>query len=184
MKNKIITFILFLVFSQISYAGLKSGYNNHIEIFTSSTVYKSVYEETGGFNSKTYGNLSVYDLQADSSKLLFDGKEERSIRVVMFEKSYDEKEKKMEFAEPRWGSFMIANNEGIERRAPKNKLLIVVYRPDTEINELWISDLSGTKPELITSDFNESDLRLDVKNEMIRILETDGLNLKIKSYKW
>lgn len=124
-------------------------------------------------------NIAIVDTILDTHTLLFDEQESVNISFLLFELDYNDEKKSMEF-EDRFSWIM--NNENIEEREPRDRLLIGLNVEDKI--EIWMSNKRGKSLEKVVTIEKNEKWHLDVKNCKIRVISSVNSNFFIKNFEW
>ncbi|MCK5855633.1 MAG: hypothetical protein KAG56_10455 [Sulfurovaceae bacterium] len=152
----------------------------------SGLYYKSISnEEKKAMFSKVSGsnhtsNVAIFNPQDETFTMLFGEKKDIQINLFLFETGYDEKYMQIEFQDA--NSYIVRNNEKIEKRAMKNKLLIGLVKEENM--ELWTANRQGEELNLLTVVPKASSWHIDVKNSKIRVIDVSDHRFKIENFDW
>jgi hypothetical protein len=154
----------------------------------SGLYYKAVEEmpvETGFLSSKGNRNLAVniniFDPTSGTSTLLFKVPQKEGISTVIFETGFKNGEITFNGLSE---SSLILNNTNIEKRLPRNKLLVGVKSKDSNEITLFISSKKGGDLKRVVTVPPTSSWHIDVKNSKLRVVHQLGNGLRIDSYEW
>ena len=78
----------------------------------------------------------------------------------------------------------IKNNHSIQKRLPKDRLLLVVYNEKTKNSSMFSFDKSGKNKQEIKTFSDDVDWHIDVKNAKIRFVSNTGDAIRIESLDW
>jgi len=187
--NKVLVIIV-VFFLQINlYAGYGGGgrSSNYLELdlFEQSFnfYYKAINDTIFYTNKKGKEkfvkatiNIAFYDINRDSSFLLFEKESGHEIKAFFFEKEYNESKKKIDFVlvDGTYSSGYIDNNSNIERREISNDIYIVTYSIKDGKHYLWSCHKTGKNLKLITEFKDFSDFKMDTYNDIILIVKQIG----------
>ncbi len=154
----------------------------------SGLYYKSVYfqaKEKSFLSSSTQRstiNINIFDPVSGTSTLLFKDAQKVGISVVLVESGF--KDGTVQFNGGSYSSVPAMNNAQIEKREPRNKLLVGV--PNNEANELtlFVSDKKGVGLKKLVTLPAKADWHIDVKNSKLRVVNQTGTGIQIDSYEW
>lgn len=191
---KIIILILLLSISSTSFAG---GYysGEYVDEYdqASGLYFKSLktVTEQGGFlnisNSIMYSDINIFDPAANSNVLLFNDQKNRTISSFLYESGYNEETHSIQFrtSEDSYNQHHhIKNNHSIEKRAPKDRLLLVVSNEKQKNSTMFSFEKSGKNMQKIKTFPADVDWHIDVKNAKIRFICNTGNAIKIESLDW
>lgn len=126
-------------------------------------------------------NVGVYDMAKDETTYLFgELSEKQYISGIWFETHFDKKNAQMGFND----FHRVSNNERIERRKVKDRLLISIRDAELKSMILWSFTKKGENPEKIVQFDQEADWFIDVFNNKIRIIEQKLDKLEITNFDW
>lgn len=178
-----IAVMLFLL-CNIGFAGIFSYPN--IDAYDPATgyYYKSIDSgsEGGGFLSKSslsyVSNIAIFNPSNNQSSMLFKDGEKRKIVFFNYETGYQD------------GTILFSNasiaknNARISQRPLRDKLIIGVGRKDAELVEIWISNKRGGNLRKLTEVPDQSSIHVDVKNSMLRIIESSNGKFRESHFDW
>lgn len=166
-------------------------YESHIDTYDPVTglYYKAVEEvptDKGFLSSKSSQNnainIYIFNPIDQTSTLLFKTGQKDGIPIFLFETGF--KDGVIEFNGTTYNKTIALNNFHIEKRVPKNKLLIGLRSADSKETILYVSDKKGSGlKKLVTVPF-AADWHIDVKNSKIRVVHQTGKAVRIESYEW
>lgn len=184
---KIVPVLLWLLASSSALAG--NYYEMRINRYdpVSGLYYKAVGTGSGehGFLSKSSGgeviNLNIFDPSTGISNLIFKEPQQDGITVVLFETGF--KDGSIEFnGSPSSG--LVLNNSMLQKREPKNRLLVGVRNKKNDELVLFVSDKRGNGLSKLVTIPETADWHIDAKNSKLRVVHQSGQELKIESYDW
>lgn len=187
MKCLSIMLLLMLV-SLSSWAG-EFNYSN-IDNYDPSTglYYKAITDKNddGSYLSSKASkgqviNINIFNPADDSSIQLFKTAQKDGIPILMYETEFDNGIMKF-FGTVSNGA--VLNNTNIDKRSPKNKLLIGIRNLSTKEITLFISDKKGSGLKKLVTMPQNTDWHIDVKNSKIRLVKETAKGLTIESFDW
>jgi len=176
--------IIALFFSISVFAG--GYYNPSIDTYDPVTglYFKSIEsEESSGFLSskgKSIVNLFIYDPVTNSGNLLFPKSKNFQIVALSFETSVENGEVKFHSDY----SASIKNNHNIEKRNPKEDMLIVTRNTETKEETFYFAQKNGAELKKVKTISQSDDWHVDVKNSVVRVIKQVGSEIQIESFKW
>jgi len=134
-----------------------------------------------GLDGNKVSNLGVYDINNETLNYLFTENDNKEILSYYFEKSYDKKNKRMEFS----SHFSnLINNEKIKKRAISDRLFFITKGKEEKSFEFWKSEKSGNNKQKI-KDFSIKDFwKIDVANKKILFFRKSSNRVHIDSFDW
>jgi hypothetical protein len=188
---KIMVSTILLILSIQGVAGMKYYNDDVINEYDRATgLYFNVIKKEvkeGGFIStgklKYNVDINIFDPKTGKSKTIFQDQKLRKIESMWFETHYDIDKKMMLFNDSSRYQ-IVKNNHDIDKRRPKNKLLIAVYNLELKLNELWVSSKQGEDLKKIKSFNNDYSWHIDSKNSKIRFIKPIKNRLSIESIDW
>lgn len=132
-------------------------------------------------NSRIVNILIHNDKTSSSKKLYPDNLVSENITGLVFEQNYDEKNKKIVFGK---SELVIRNNQDIEKRRIKNRILISVLNDNSGETRLVSFNKNGEDERLITLVSSNSEWFLDAHNDKIRVIIHSIDEIKIESFEW
>jgi len=144
-------------------------------------------KEDGGFLSKgsssNVSDINVFNPSTGKSTLIFGDNKPRKITTFLYESEYVKETQSIAFGTNE-RTYNVKNNNSIEEREIRNRLLIVVYDEEKEKSEMWSSDKSGNNLKKIKSFSKGVSWHIDVKNSKIRFVTSLNYKLNIESMAW
>lgn len=184
---KIIMWFLLLI-------GMSAHASNYYEPYIdtydpiSGLYYKAVEENTegGGFLSSKMAsnavvNINIFDPASGSSTLLFREPQREGITIVLFETGL--KDGAVEFS-GRSAPSLVLNNTRVEKRAPKDKLLVGVRSKDAKETILFVSDKRGGNLKKLVAVPAAASWHIDARNSRLRVVHQTGNGVRIESLEW
>lgn len=181
--------VTLLTLASAAFAG---GYYNPRQIDTydpaTGLYFKAVeqmVEERGLLGSKSAAgpvtvNISVFDPVSGKSRFLFPEHRPWNIQTVLFETGF--RDGSVQFSEP--SSPYVMNNTGLDKREPRNKVLVSLRNQEQRETVLFVADKrAGTLTRLATVPFS-ADRHIDVRNSKLRIVHQTGQGLRFESHDW
>jgi hypothetical protein len=175
--------VVLLLSTQVQAGGY---YNPSIDTYDPATglYYKSVEsEKKSGFLSsggRAITNLYIYNPLTGEGKVLFPKKQDFQIIALSFETAVENGEVKFhsDYAAP------IKNNNNIELREPKSKMLILTREIESEKETFYFAKKDGSEMEKVKTISASDDWHVDVKNSVVRVVRQVGSEIKIESFRW
>ncbi|MDJ1483778.1 hypothetical protein QNI16_24980 [Cytophagaceae bacterium YF14B1] len=134
------------------------------------------------YDRSSLSNIAVYEINTGKTRYLFDTvHEEEEITHFLFESSYVEEGKRIEFNH---SSSKIQNNSSIAQRDALDRLLICQSNKTKEINKLWSFRKNGEGKRLITEFGKDTEWRIDVFNQKIRVIKRHPTTVEIQDFEW
>ena len=191
-------FILYMILLLIGAANAVAGgyYSGEsVDEYDTATgfYFKSVkngVHKDGFFKGGISDNVSdivIFDPANGRNVLVFNDKKPRKITDFIYESQYQPETRSMLFGSPdRHYSIkrIIKNNQNIEKRKPKDRLLLVVYEKDGDFHEMWSLNKSGENLKKIKTIGKDIDWHIDVKNSKIRFVDLSKGDIEIESLDW
>ena len=182
-------FLALLWFFASSSALADSYYEMRIDRYDpiSGLYYKAVEMDTEehGFMSKSSSNeiinLNIFDPSTGISTLLFKEPQQDGIAVVLFETGF--KDGSVEFNGSSSSGHLL-NNAMLQKREPKNRLLVGVRNKKNKELVLFVSNKQGSGLSKLVTIPRTADWHIDAKNSKLRVVHQLGQGLKIESYDW
>lgn len=165
-------------------------YFSHIDNYDASTglYYKAITDKNddGSFLSSKASqgqitNINIFNPADDSSTQLFKTAPKDGISVFLYENEF--KNGLMEFFGTA-SNGKVLNNTNIDKRAPKDKLLVGVRNISTKEVTLFISDKKGSGLKKLVTMPQNTDWHIDVKNSKLRVVKQTAKGLTIESFNW
>lgn len=161
-------------------------YNPGIDTYDPVTglYYRSVEsEKKSGFLSsggRAVVNIYIYNPVSDKGKYLFPVKSNFQIVALAFETAVENGEVKFhsDYSSP------VKNNNGIAKREPKTKILILTRNVDTENETFYFAQKDGTNLVEVKTISPADDWHVDVKNSVVRIIKQTDRGITIESFAW
>jgi len=186
---------LFLLIVFVVAFTLEAGYYGHTQIDTydpaTGLYYKAVViqKESGGFLSSSKGssdlisNIAIFSPAKNSHSLLFKKDIKREINLFLFETDF--KEGSIYFnGEDHGYNANIKNNQSIEERKLRDKLLIGIRKEEKRLTELWTAKKDGSELQKLVEVSFDSSWHIDIKNSKLRIVTIKNGDFKIDSLDW
>jgi hypothetical protein len=127
-------------------------------------------------------NIAVYDISQGRTLYLFDTAQEgEEITHLLFEVIYREVNQEMGFNRT---SSKIQNNKFIEKREPVDRVWVCQFSTRKELHRLWSFRKNGEGKRLIAEFGKETEWRIDVYNQKIRLIHRQADKVEIKDYEW
>ncbi|MDY7026531.1 MAG: hypothetical protein SVC26_09385 [Pseudomonadota bacterium] len=177
--------LIALLFSVTAFAG--GYYNPSIDVYDPVTglYYKSIRSnESHGFlgsKDKSLVNVYIYDPVSDTGKFLFPQSKNVQILSLAYETSVEDG--KVSFYATNYSSF-IKNNQNIEPREPKSRMLILTRNTETDEKTIYFAKKDGSDLQKLRTLSQSEEWHIGVKNSVIRIVKQVGLKLKLESINW
>jgi len=185
--KKIILVLLVLSFASASiaglgyYGGLADTYDQY-----SGTYYATVFDkEDGGFLKSSdikIIDIYIFDPAKNEGIYLFAQKNNHRITAFVYESAYDVKSNSLIFNSD--STYLVKNNQIVNKRAPKDKILVSTYDEPRDTTTLWIASKSGKDLNKIKVFGKNTDWHLDVKNGKIRFVTKENKQIVIESAEW
>jgi ribosomal protein L24 len=179
-------YILLLLLTTTLFAGY--GYNTaSVDIYDIDTgfYYKSIskkQKKSGFIISKAsdyqISNINIYNPKTNKSRMIFKT-HNQNIIDFLFEMEYYKKSISFNQAYEH-----IKNNNNIEKRTPKDKLLIATYNKDTKETTLWSCNKDGENLKKITIVKDKFNWHIDVKNSKIMVIYSRNEQFQVKIFDW
>lgn len=194
---KTITLILTII--TLGFAGMGYNYidsdiqtdreNNRIYIGINGTRIEGTFSKTEkiGYNIVDY---LLYEPATKTEKRIMP-KNKKSISLLLFETAYDDSAKAIRFnshnnSDYSYSIAQIMNNQQIEKRPVRDKLLFVISDREAETKEFWQCSKTGEnlkKIYTISSGKNHS-WHIDVLNSVIRVIIKTPNSIEIDEIEW
>ena len=187
-------FTLFMLFPLLIYAGSFSGSNDKDVTYDpgSNLIYIGI-NEVNKKEKIGYAIVNYMILNPDngSKTFIFPKENQKTIKTILFETMYDSTEKRMimNFRNDLPYSFrvnpdFVINNELIEKRIPKDKIIFVINDGYEKPLEIWTSLKNGKELKKVATVTEKNSWHLDIKNCKLRIITQKGLETSIDQYEW
>ncbi len=179
-------FILLSLLTTISFANYEY-YSASIDIYDSNTglYYKSIskkIKKSGFIISKVsdyqISNINIYNPKTNKSKMIFKT-HNQNITGILFEMKYFKNSISFNRAYE-----YIKNNDNINKREPKNKLLVITYNEDKKETTLWSCKKNGENLKKITVVKNRYNWHIDVKNSKIMVINSNNEQFHVNIFDW
>jgi hypothetical protein len=163
-------------------------YEPRINTYDSVTglYYKAIVEnpERGFLSSKIYKppvNVAIYDPSKDSSVLLLKEPQKDGISLVLFETGF--KDGIIEFNGPS-SSSIVMNNTRVQKREPKDKILVCVHTDESKETVIFVADKKGSGLRKVTTVPQAAEWHLDVRNSKLRVVRQTVTGIQVESFEW
>jgi hypothetical protein len=185
---------LFMLFPILIYAGSFGGSNDKDLTYDpgSNLIYVGI-NEISKKDKVGYEifNFMILNPENDSKTFIFPKENQKTIKSIFFETMYDSTGKRMvlnvqnDFQYSfRINPDYVINNELIEKRAPKDKLLFIVKEGYDDPTEIWTCLKNGKELKKITNVPAKDSWHIDIRNCKIRIITQKGYDTAINQYDW
>ncbi len=184
MKTAGALFVCLALVTTLAHASRIDTYDPDTGFYYRSIDVKS---DSGGLMSKGpvrhAVNINIFDPATAQNRLLFPRSESRRITVFLYEEAREEDT--IRFVRFSIDSqFSIKNNQRVEPRPIKNKLLVGVWDPKTQDVTLYVASKSGDDLRELTVVPAGVTFHLDVRNSKLRVVRLFGDSVAIKSFDW
>lgn len=127
-------------------------------------------------------NILIYDIKDNSQKYMFKMDFNEKITAFYYEMYFDQKDRKIVFNKDDDYYGKILNNQNIDEREIKNKLIIETTHE--YLSTIWICDKNGKNLKKLYTLKDDYDWHIDVFNSKIRVVGQDLSEVKIKNFDW
>ncbi|MBL8516376.1 MAG: hypothetical protein JNM76_05340 [Betaproteobacteria bacterium] len=177
--------VLSMALMQLSCFAFAGSYPQGIDEYdpTSDFYYKSVVtQDNRGLLSKggQIGNIAIVNLAAGTTQLLFKEPIKGALRTFLYEAGH--KEGAILFSHE--GYSPVRNNRNIEKRPPRNRLLIELALPDGRGSELHTAEKDGKNLKKLVTVPTGASWHIDVKNSKLRIVHRTGDSIRLENFDW
>ncbi|MBN1576171.1 MAG: hypothetical protein JW913_06460 [Chitinispirillaceae bacterium] len=183
-----------MLFPMIIYAGSYPG-STEKDVTSdpeSNLIYIGINEiskkDKIGYSIVNYMILNPTD---GTKSFIFPKENQKTIKSILFETKYDSTEKRMilNFRNDlpyslRINPEFVINNDFIEKRIPKDKMIIVINDGYDQPSEIWTCLKNGKNLTKISTVEVKGSWHLDIRNCKIRIVNQKGYETSINQYDW
>lgn len=126
-------------------------------------------------------NLNIFDPVAQASTTLFAEPQPGGLSLVLYETGWKDGSIVFNGAT---APLVVLDNNGIPRRAPKDRLLVGTFAESSRETTLYVADKRGGGLRKVASVPALADWHLDVRNERIRVVYQSSQGVIVESYPW